>query len=73
VAEIGKRPFDRGIVGYAYRGGQKPTDADSQIFILRIANPALNGKYAAVGRVTKGMAVVDKIQIEDMIKDVVVK
>lgn len=73
VAEIGKRPFDRGIVGYAYRDGQKPTDADSQIFILKFAIPALNGKYAALGRVTKGMAVVDKIEVEDMIKDVAVK
>jgi len=73
VAEISKRPFDRGIVGYAYQNGQKPTDADSQIFILKVANPALNGKYAAIGRVAKGMAVVDKIEVEDMIKDVAVK
>ena len=73
VAEISKRVFDRGTVGYAYQNGQKPTDADSQIFILRGANPALNGKYAAIGRVTKGMAVVDKIEVEDQIKDAVVK
>ena len=73
VAEIGTRPFTRGIVGFAYQNGFKPTDADSQIFILKAANPALNGKYAAIGRVTNGMAVVDKIQMEDMIKDVTVK
>ena len=73
VAEISKRVFDRGTVGYAYQNGQKPTDADSQIFILRGANPALNGKYAAIGRVTKGMAVVDKIEVEDQIKDAVMK
>ena len=73
VAEIGKRQFDRGIVGLAYQTGQKPENADCQFFILKIANPALNGKYAAIGRVTKGMAVVDKIAIEDMIKDVTVR
>ncbi len=73
VAEINKRPFVRGIVGFAYQNGQKPTDADSQIFILRAANPALNGKYAAIGRVGKSMAIVDKIELEDEIKDATVK
>ena len=73
VAEVVKRQFDRGIVGLAYRTGQKPADADCQFFILKIANPALNGKYAAIGRVTKGMAVVDKIEVADMIKDVTVR
>lgn len=73
VAEISKRPFERGIVGYAYQYRQTATDADSQIFILRAANPALNGKYAAIGRVKTGMNVVDKIEVEDMIKDVAVK
>lgn len=73
VAEFNKHKFDRGIVGYAYRNGYKAETADSQIFILKIANPALNGKYAAIGRVIKGMNVVDKIELEDMIKDVTVR
>jgi cyclophilin family peptidyl-prolyl cis-trans isomerase len=73
VAEIGKRRFERGIVGLAYRAGQKPELADSQIFILTAPNPALNGKYAILGRVIVGMTVVDKIAIADMIKDVTVR
>lgn len=73
VAELSTRPFDRGIVGLAYQAGQKPEDADCQFFIMKAANPALNGKYAVVGRVIKGMDVVDKIEVDDMIKDVSVR
>lgn len=73
VKEISKRPFDRGAVGYAYQTDQKPEDADSQIFILRIANPALNGKYTMLGHVTKGMDVVEKLAMADVIKNVTVK
>lgn len=73
VAEINKRRFDRGIVGFAYRPGAKPEAADSQIFIVKVASPSFNGKYAAIGRVIKGMAVVDKIAVDDMIKEVSVR
>jgi cyclophilin family peptidyl-prolyl cis-trans isomerase len=68
VAETSKKPFVRGSVGLAYRDGMKPTTADSQIFILKVANPALVGKYALLGRVTKGMNVVDKLATGDEIK-----
>ena len=73
VTEFSKRPFARGIVGLAYRTGDKPEQADCQIFILKAPNPALGGKYTAIGRVSKGMEVVDKIEIPDMIKDVSVR
>ena len=73
VAEISKRSFVRGTVGLAYRQGQTAEDADCQIFIVKIASPALDGKYAAIGRLTKGMEIVDKIQVEDMIKDICVR
>jgi cyclophilin family peptidyl-prolyl cis-trans isomerase len=73
VAELSMRRFERGIVGLAYRSGQKPELADSQIFILTHPNPALNGKYAVIGRVIKGMEVVDKIVVTDMIKNVSVR
>jgi cyclophilin family peptidyl-prolyl cis-trans isomerase len=73
VKEISKRSFGRGIVGFAYPADGRPEEADSQMFILRIANPALNGKYAAIGRVVKGMDVVDKIQLYDVIKTVTVR
>ena len=73
VAEPSKRPFVRGSVGVAYRQDQRPIAADSQIFILRIPNPALNNKYAMIGHVIKGMEVADKIEMTDLIKSVSVK
>jgi peptidylprolyl isomerase len=73
VAETSKRKFDRGVVGLAYRATQKPSAADSQIFILRIANPALEGKYAAIGRVLSGMNIVDKLEKADMLRRAYVK
>lgn len=73
VAETSNRAFARGMVGLAYRTTQKPEAADSQLFILRIANPALNGKYAVIGRVTKGLDVLDKIEADDRIKNMTVR
>src|SRR5688572_3218742 len=63
VAEPSKRKFERGIVGLAYRGGWKPETADSMFFILTGPNPNLNGKYAALGKVIKGIQVADKIEM----------
>ncbi|MEI6246873.1 MAG: peptidylprolyl isomerase, partial [Acidobacteriota bacterium] len=59
--------------GLAYRTNYKPETADSQFFILQGPNPALNGKYAPLGKVIKGMEVVDKIEQGDVIKNVSVK
>lgn len=73
VAEIGKKPFERGSVGVAYRNGQTPTDADSQIFICKAASPHLNGKYTMIGKVTKGIEVADKIELADILKLMYVK
>lgn len=74
VAEISsKRKFDRGIVGLAYRPDRKPESADSMFFILTGPNPGLNGKYAPIGKVIKGIEIVDKIALEDMIKNVTVR
>ena len=73
VAESSRRPFLRGAVGLAYRKDQPPTAADSHIFILRVANPDLNGKYAMLGRVTRGLDVVDKLGERDLIRGLVVK
>jgi cyclophilin family peptidyl-prolyl cis-trans isomerase len=73
VKEVSKHPFDRGTVGYAYQADAKPEDADSQMFIIRIANPGLNGKYAVLGHVTKGMDVVDKLAMADVIKNITIK
>ena len=73
VAEPSKRKFERGIVGLAYRGGYKPETADSMFFILTGPNSNLNGKYAALGKVIKGMNVADKIEAQDVIKNVSVR
>ena len=73
VAEIGKRPFEKGSVGVAYRAGQTQTDADSQMFICRVANPGFNGKYTMIGHVIKGMDVVEKIEFADVLKMLYVK
>jgi cyclophilin family peptidyl-prolyl cis-trans isomerase len=73
VAETSKRKFERGIVGLAYRTERKAESADSQFFILTGPNPALNGKYAPLGKVIKGIEVVDKIVQGDMIKNVTVR
>lgn len=73
VVEKNKRKFERGIVGLAYRVGSKPESADCQIFILKGSNPAAEGKYASIGKVIKGMEVVDKIEAADRITNVTVK
>ena len=73
VAEPYKGKFERGIVGYAYRVGWKPETADSMFFILTGPNPNLNGKYAALGKVIKGIQVADKIEAHDLIKNVSVR
>jgi peptidylprolyl isomerase len=73
VLEASKRKFERGTVGMAYRSNQRPEDADSQMFILTAPNPPLNGKYALVGHVTKGLAVVEKLEKADTIKNLTVK
>jgi cyclophilin family peptidyl-prolyl cis-trans isomerase len=61
----------RGAVGLAHSGD--PKGADSQLYVMKAPSPGLNGKHAVVGRVTSGMAVVDKIAFADMIKDARVK
>lgn len=73
IKETSKRSFDRGVVGYAYPKDGKQEDADSQLFVLKIGNPALNGKYAAIGRVARGMDVVDKLQRADVIRNITIK
>jgi cyclophilin family peptidyl-prolyl cis-trans isomerase len=71
VAEFNKRLNERGAVGLAHGGDAR--GADSQLYILKVASPALNGKHVVVGQVIKGMDVVDKLQIADLLKNVTVK
>ncbi len=72
VAELSKRlTHKRGTVSLAHGGA--PTIADSQLFILKTASPGLDGKHAIVGEVTAGMAVVDKLAVPDLIKQISIK
>lgn len=73
VFEPAKKKFDTGIVGMAYTTGRKPETADSQFFILTAPNPALNGKYVALGKVIKGLDIARKVEQGDVIKNVSVR
>jgi cyclophilin family peptidyl-prolyl cis-trans isomerase len=72
VVEItGMMKHIRGAVGLAYSGEAK--FADSQIYIVKTASSGLDGDYSIIGRVTSGMAVVERLQVEDVIKNAFVK
>ena len=74
VSEIPKgRLHVRGAVGLAYPTGADGRLSDSQFYIMKTASPSLNGKYAVIGHVTKGMEVVDKIARGDAVKNAYVK
>jgi len=60
AAEFSSVPFERGVVGMAR--AQDPDSANSQFFIMFAPGDFLNGQYTVVGRVIKGMEVVDAIK-----------
>ncbi len=62
--------YDRGIVGMAHGGKDTP---GSQLFITQTAQPHLNGRYTIIGRVTRGMEVVDRIERGDEFSITVLK
>lgn len=66
-----KRQHVRGTVALAHSGDGR--SADSQIYIMKSASPSLDGKHAIIGRVAVGMAVVDKLVVTDIIKDIKLK
>jgi peptidyl-prolyl cis-trans isomerase B (cyclophilin B) len=73
VAEITKkRRHVRGAVAMAYPGTD-PKSADSQFFINTKPHPEWDAKYTVFGRVIRGMDVVEKIQIADVLKKAYVK
>jgi peptidyl-prolyl cis-trans isomerase B (cyclophilin B) len=72
VAEFSKkRTHQRGTVGMAHSGDARY--ADSQFYILKTATPSYDGKYVIVGQVLKGMEVVDKLVVLDVIKNAYLK
>jgi peptidylprolyl isomerase len=58
-AEFTSVPFLRGTVGAAR--AESPDSANSQFFIMYVPHPELDGRYTVIGRVVKGMDVVDQI------------
>lgn len=58
-AEFTSVPFLRGTVGAAR--AESLDSANSQFFIMFVPNESLDGHYTVIGRVVKGMDVVDKI------------
>ena len=50
---------ERGVISMARTGD--PNSASSQFFIMHKAAPHLDGKYAAFGKVTEGIEVVDQV------------
>ena len=70
VAEFNKHLNVRGAVGLAHGGN--PQYADSQIYILKAAMPTLDKKHVVIGQVTKGVEVIDKLVITDVIKNVTI-
>lgn len=71
VVEFTKHSHVRGAVGLAHGGNAKM--ADSQLYIMKTASPSLDGKHVIVGQVIKGMEVVDKLQVTDMLRNVTVR
>jgi peptidyl-prolyl cis-trans isomerase B (cyclophilin B) len=72
-SKLAKHKFVRGTVGLGYKQGYDPKTADSYIVIIKGANPAMDGKYAVIGHVSDGMALVDKLEKTDLIKNMYVK
>lgn len=73
VAEITKkRRHVRGAVAMAYPGTD-PRGADSQFFIDIKPHPEWDAKYTVFGKVIKGIEIVDKIQVADVVKRAYVK
>jgi cyclophilin family peptidyl-prolyl cis-trans isomerase len=63
--------FTRGVVGIASTGLQ--VGGDSQIFILKADTLRLYSSYAVLGKVTKGMEIVDAIKKGDRITKMTMK
>lgn len=65
--EYSNLPFERGTLGIATSGKDS---GGSQFFIMLARHPHLDAKYTLFGKVTKGMDLVDKINIGDKIKSI---
>ncbi|MDQ3212791.1 MAG: peptidylprolyl isomerase [Acidobacteriota bacterium] len=67
-----KRRHVRGAVAMAYPGTDARA-ADSQFYILTKPHHDFDGKYTVFGQVIKGIEVVDKIKVADILKRAAVR
>ncbi|MEK7450913.1 MAG: peptidylprolyl isomerase [Patescibacteria group bacterium] len=70
--EFNSKPFIVGSLGIASRGDGKVQN-DAQFFITKKDSQFLNGQYTNFGIVTKGMDVVNKIEIGDKILGITIE
>ncbi len=70
--EFNNKPFIVGSLGIASRGDGKVQN-DAQFFITKQDASWLNGQYTNFGIVTKGMDVVEKIEVGDKILGITVE
>lgn len=68
--EVGLERYTRGMVGIASAG--KDTEG-CQFFITHSSQPHLDGRYTIFARVTRGMDVVDALQVGDTITRITLK
>ena len=75
VAELSKKHSHvRGAVGLAHPDPGPVEYADSQFYIMKIANPQLDSRFVVIGQVSAaGMAVVDKIEVADVLRTATIK
>lgn len=74
VAEITKKHSHvRGAVGLAHPDPGSAAYADSQFYIMKIADPGLDARFVVIGQVTSGMDVVDKLEFADVLRNATIK
>jgi len=75
VAELSKKHSHvRGAVGLAHPDPGSAQFADSQFYIMKVANPPLDARFVVIGQVSAaGMAVVDKIELADVLRNATIK
>ena len=66
-----KRTHKKGAVGMAHAGDA--AQGDSQFYITLRATPALDGKYTVWGQVITGMDVVEKLEVDDVLRRISIK
>jgi cyclophilin family peptidyl-prolyl cis-trans isomerase len=74
VAELShKHTHVRGAVGLAHPDPGSAQYADSQFYIMKIADPGLDARFVVIGQVTTGMDVVDKLEVADVLRNATLK